>query len=244
MLGFLHRDVNIIEAGWLRGMSDIHCHLLPGVDDGVADIEESLELMHLMRECGICCVSFSPHVFSLYPNNNSTTLRERFDTVKPIYQEEGMPCFLGGEYMIDEHFEERIAEPLLHIGTSDRLLVETSFAAPAYNFIEHLFLPFTYGAVPVVAHPERFLFLSMEEYDKIKHNGCLFQLNLFSLCGMYGESVRKRATQLLKEGYYDYVGTDMHKPEVLRKFVPRAVMPRSFERPIRTLIEANDTLFS
>lgn len=84
----------------------------------------------------------------------------------------------------------------------------------------------------------------MEEYDKIKYNGCLFQLNLFSLCGMYGESVRKRATQLLKEGYYDYVGTDMHKPEVLRKFVPRAVMPRSFERPIRTLIEANDTLFS
>lgn len=135
MFRFFHRDVNIIEAGWLRGMSDIHCHLLPGVDDGVADIEESLELMHLMRECGIRRVSFSPHVFSLYPNNNSTTLRERFDTVKPIYQEEEMPCFLGGEYMIDEHFEERIAEPLLHIGTSDRLLVETSFAAPAYNFI-------------------------------------------------------------------------------------------------------------
>ncbi len=68
---------------------------------------------------------------------------------------------------------------------------------------------------PVLAHPERYIYMSDSDYDRLKSQGIFFQLNLFSLVGLYGRRARKVASELIKKGYYDYAGTDIHTIRIL-----------------------------
>ena len=127
---------------------------------------------------------------------------------------------LAAENMLDPLFEKRLrANDLLPLGEKgDHLLVETSiFSAPA-NFQGLLERIKNKGYTPVLAHPERYLYMEKEDYEKLKAQGIQFQRNLFSLKGQYGDAVKKRCKKLLKWGMYDYVGSDLHREGVFWRY--------------------------
>lgn len=237
-----HKRVNIIDAGWLEGMTDIHCHLVPAIDDGSRSLEETRELIRAMQAVGIRRIITTPHIYRRYPDNDSHSLQQALEHIRPALSDLDIPLSLGAEYMMDEGFEAHLSKPLLTLGSSKYLLVETSFAgAPLelYSLTQKVFIA---GATPMLAHPERYLYMSDAEYDRLRGAGCAFQLNLFSLTGMYGEPVKQRAQELLDRDVYSFVGTDTHRIAAFERTIATAHTYARYETKIRTLIAHNNSL--
>jgi putative capsular polysaccharide biosythesis protein len=193
------------------GMTDFHSHILPGVDDGVGSIEESLRVLEEYERLGIRKVWLTPHVMEDVPNRPGF-LRERFVELCAAY---GGPVelALGSENMADALFSERLSQGDV-LPTGDRgelLLVETScFSAPE-GFVRTLGRIMSAGYHPVIAHPERYMYVrDISGYRKWLDAGARFQLNLLSLGGHYGPEARAKARRLLERGYYTYAGSDLH----------------------------------
>lgn len=206
---------NLKDIGVFQGLTDCHSHILPGVDDGVKTMDESLAILDRYEQLGMKTVWLTPHIMEDVPNKTDD-LRARFETLLQNYKG-GLTLHLGAENMIDNLFEERLKDgDLLTVGSEhDRLLVETSYFTPPYGFYDILETIKTKGLFPILAHPERYIYMSEKDYDRLKSMGVLFQMNLFSLVGLYGERAKKVAGELLKKGYYDYAGTDIHTIRIL-----------------------------
>ena len=199
------------ESGFFRGFTDWHCHILPGVDDGVQSMDESLQILAEYERLEVKEVWLTPHIMEDMPNTTEK-LRDRFVELKAAYQGTVM-LRLASENMLDNLFEERLEKnDLLPMGKDGRhLLVETSYFNPPMGLNNILFRIKAKGYYPVLAHPERYLYMNENDYQRLSSMGIEFQLNLFSLFGLYGKEVQKRAKTLQKQGKYDYTGTDLHR---------------------------------
>lgn len=147
----------IAESGLLKGMTDYHCHILPGVDDGVKTMDESLVILHQMESQGIRKVWLTPHVMEDIPNT-TLALQEKFEELQTAYRG-AMELNLAAEYMMDNLFEERLeAGDLLPLreGYRQYLLVETSCFNPPMNLVSTLKHIQAKGYRPLLAHPERY----------------------------------------------------------------------------------------
>lgn len=200
----------LAESGVFQGMTDYHSHLLPGVDDGVQTPEESLEILRLYEELGIREVWFTPHIMEDIPNT-TTGLRTRFEQFQKRYTG-NIHLHLAAEYMLDNLFKERLAHrDLLPLGVEgNHLLVETSYFNPPvdlYTMLEKIKLA---GYYPVLAHPERYVYMDDTDYRRLKELGVKFQLNLPSLVGGYGHVVKKKAEWLQEKEMISLHGTDTH----------------------------------
>lgn len=204
------RHISLKESGIFHGLTDWHSHILPKVDDGVQTMEESLEILHLYEELGVKNVWLTPHIMEDIPNTTAH-LRDRFIELQAAYHG-AVKLHLASENMLDNLFEERLEKnDLLPIGEKENhLLVETSYFNPPMNLSGMLERIKTKGYHPVLAHPERYVYMNMEEYQKLKELNVKFQLNLSSLTGMYDKQVRNKAEKLLKKNMYDIVGSDLH----------------------------------
>ena len=184
---FQHRQT-LAESGILRGMTDYHSHLLPGVDDGVQTVEESLEILRLYEQLGIREVWFTPHVMEDIPNTTAG-LRSRFEQFQKHYTG-NIRLHLAAEYMLDNLFKERLAHrDLLPLGTEgNHLLVETSYFNPPMDLYGMLEKIKSAGFIPVLAHPERYTYMSKKDYQRLKQTGVMFQSNLPSqnMINLYG----------------------------------------------------------
>jgi len=195
--------------------ADMHSHLLPGIDDGAEDIEHSLELIKGMRELGYKKLITTPHVMWDMYQNSHEIIRSKLALVQEAVSQQGIDVEIhaAAEYFLDEHVEEllRDKEPLMTI-SGKMVLAEFSMAFPAMNIKDLLFEMQMQGYQPVIAHPERYIYLERDKefYSELRDTGCLFQLNLLSLGGHYGRSVTELAQYLLKNGYYNLIGTDLH----------------------------------
>lgn len=238
------KQVNPLEQGWLTGMIDIHCHLLPAVDDGSKSIEETLSLIDLLEEIGVKQHILTPHIMEEYPSNDAIFLRARFEELlAAITPDKASRLRLAAEYMLDAAFLDRLAEPLLTLG--DRhILVETSYMAPPIGLMGLLADLRFKGLSPVLAHPERYLYMEEKDYVAIKKQGVMFQLNLFSLFGAYNSSASEKAYALLEAGYYDLIGTDIHHLQPIARLLSEASLPPDLEGKIKSLVENNNRLFS
>lgn len=199
-----------------NGLTDWHCHILPGVDDGVEDIETSLAILGDYERMGIKRVWLTPHIMEDVANTTDR-LRQRYADLMARYTGP-VDLRLAAENMIDSLFNERLAAgDLLPIGEKQNmLLVETSYFNPPYNLHRTLDRIKSKGYHPLLAHPERYNYIdSMAEYVKLKDMGVLFQLNILSLIGYYGKHAKEKSRKLLKKGMYDFCGTDLHRHEQL-----------------------------
>lgn len=200
----------LAESGILRGMTDYHSHLLPGVDDGVQTVEESLEILRLYEQLGIREVWFTPHIMEDIPNTTAG-LRSRFEQFQKRYTG-NIRLHLAAEYMLDNLFKERLAHrDLLPLGEEgNHLLVETSYFNPPmdlYGMIEKIK---SAGFIPVLAHPERYTYMGEKDYHRLKEVGVMFQSNLPSLVGGYGNPVKKKVEELHSKAMINLYGTDTH----------------------------------
>lgn len=202
----------------LDGFKDCHSHILPGVDDGVQKMEHSLQILSDYEKLGVKEVVFTPHIMADVPNTTED-LKARFDAFKSEYKG-GIQLHLAAEYMMDTLFLQRLADgDLLTHGDGSRLLVETSYLQPPTGLSDIFFNIQTSGYEILLAHPERYLYMELSEYDKLLDKGILLQMNLGSLAGMYGKTVQKRALHLLKGGYYAMAGSDIHHPHMLAHYL-------------------------
>ena len=204
------------ESGFFRGFTDWHCHILPGVDDGVLTMDDSLQILAEYERLGVKEVWLTPHIMEDIPNTTEK-LRGRFAELKTAYQGSVM-LHLASENMLDNLFEERLNKnDLLPIGKDGRhLLVETSYFNPPMGLQNILLRIKAKGYFPILAHPERYQYMAESDYQKLKSMNILFQLNQFSLFGLYGKEVQKRAKTLQKQGMYNYIGTDLHRISTLQ----------------------------
>lgn len=208
-MGLFNPTQTLVDAGILDGFTDWHCHILPGVDDGFKTLEESLQILKEYEQAGLRSVWFTPHIMEDIPNK-VPALKEKFTELKSAYRGT-MMLNLASENMLDSLFEERLQSGELLPLEGRRLLVETSFFNPPYDLDGMLKRIRNKGFYPVLAHPERYMYMSPDDYERIKDIGVLFQLNLPSLYGSYGPDVQVRAETLLKDGMYELCGTDLHR---------------------------------
>lgn len=209
MFGFLQSKHSLLESGLLKGAVDNHSHILFGLDDGVHKVEESLRIMDYYEKAGLDTLWFTPHVMEDVPNATED-IKARFEEFRRIYAGP-VKLELAAEYMMDTQFEKRLEERDLLLHGEDRVLVETSAWYPPINFWEKLEEILRAGYRPLLAHPERYGYMKMEDYRRLHDMGCLMQLNIPSLTGMYGEMVAARARTLLKKGLYCMAGSDCHR---------------------------------
>lgn len=208
-----------IATGFFTGFTDYHSHILPGVDDGVPTIDESLAILSLYARLGVKAVWLTPHIMEDIPNTTAR-LQQRFAELQTAWQG-SVTLHLAAEYMLDNLFLERLAtNDLLPLGNrGDHLLVETSCFNPPMDLFGILDNIKTKGFHPVLAHPERYAYMDETEYRKLKAMGVKFQLNVFSLNGMYGKMVRKKAEWMEKCGWYEMRGTDVHAIGVVERLL-------------------------
>lgn len=209
----------LADSGVFQGMTDYHSHLLPGVDDGVQTPEESLEILRLYEELGIREVWFTPHIMEDIPNT-ITGLRTRFEQFQKRYTG-NIRLHLAAEYMLDNLFKERLAHrDLLPLGVEgNHLLVETSYFNPPvdlYSMLEKIKLA---GYYPVLAHPERYVYMEEADYQRLKELEAKFQLNLPSLVGGYGHVVKTKAEWLQEKGMISLYGTDVHSLVSIQRII-------------------------
>lgn len=200
---------SIAGSGLLRGWTDWHSHILPGVDDGIKTIEDSLKVLDYYEKAGVEEVWLTPHVMADTPNETKN-LRIQFEKLQSAY---GGPLrlHLGAENMIDKLFEQRLADNDFLPLAQNCLLVECSYLNPPMNFWEMLEEIRSHGYWPVLAHPERYVFMGPHDYQRLMRMDIQLQLNLPSVGGLYGREVRNKALWLLKKGYYQRAGSDLHR---------------------------------
>ena len=213
------------ESGFFRGFTDWHCHILPDVDDGVQTMDEALQILGEYERLGVKEVWLTPHIMEDMPNTTQH-LRARFVELQSAYQG-NIALNLASENMLDNLFEERLNKnDLLPIGKDGKhLLVETSYFNPPMGLHNILLRIKAKGYYPVVAHPERYQYMNESDYQKLKSMNIEFQLNQFSLFGMYGKEARRRSKLLNKQNMYEYTGTDIHSLTILAVSYTHLTLP-------------------
>ena len=224
----------LTHDGLLRGAVDRHSHILPGVDDGVASLEETLAILAYAESLGIKEWWCTPHVMEDSPNTTED-LKARFAQLCEAYKGP-VKLNLAAEYMMDTVFAQRLKDRDLLTMDDDTLLVEVSVMAEPYDLTGMLREIMAAGYRPLLAHPERYRFLSEKDYVRLHEMGVLFQLNLASVTGYYGESARKKAEFILNKGWYRYAGSDCHRLSSLQKQYSRKAVTRKIINQIRQIL--------
>nr|WP_315199363.1 CpsB/CapC family capsule biosynthesis tyrosine phosphatase [uncultured Flavobacterium sp.] len=201
---------------------DIHSHLLPGIDDGAKTFEDSLRLTQKLLSFGFSQFITTPHIIQhVWDNTLEQILANKASTVKELEKNNiNIPFRAAAEYLMDDQFVRLFQSGELLTLKDNYVLVEMSYINPPIHLHNILFDLKIAGYIPVLAHPERYLFYhnNFNEYQKLKKAGCLFQLNLLSMVGYYGNNITKIAENLLKKGMYDFVGSDVHHNNHLAAF--------------------------
>lgn len=194
--------------------TDIHCHIIPGVDDGSKDMGTSLELIGKMHEWGIRRIIATPH-------RTDETFENTPDIIDPIYsdlkdqlRQNNIQIDLdySFEYRMDEGFirlkDARMLRPL----KDNYILVENSFIQPLWNLDELIFDLKLKGFKPILAHPERYSYYhtNKKSYEHLHDSECLFQVNILSMAGCYGKGIQDLTLWMLEKGYIDFMATDLH----------------------------------
>lgn len=205
--------------------TDIHSHILPGIDDGARDEADSLFLVNELVKIGFARAITTPHVMHSVWDNTRSGIEGKLSATKKFLNgsKTEMPLAAAAEYLLDNNFVKLFnEEPLLTV-KDQYVLVEMSYLNPPIQLYHIIFEMQVSGYKPILAHPERYLFFhnNFEEYAKLKHAGCLFQLNLLSVVGYYGIAVAETAKKLLDKGFIDFTGSDVHHENHITAFERR-----------------------
>ena len=221
------------QSSIFKGWTDRHSHILPDVDDGIQSIKDSLAILSMYEQLGVKKVWLTPHIMEDCPNTPDK-LKARFEELTSAYQG-NIDLALSAENMMDGLFVKRLEQGILmpYGDNQDELLIETSYVQPPMRMEAILRDIQKAGYTPVLAHPERFLYMDADKYENIKEMGVKFQLNLTSLIGAYGNQVKERAEYLLNEGYYNYSGSDAHSHHAIKRAFEHKALKKNIVAAIR-----------
>ncbi len=194
---------------------DMHSHLLPAIDDGLQEVEQTVEYVKELQAMGYKKLICTPHILPGVHNNTPATILAALAVARKALQENNVTVEIeaAAEYMIDDALELNIKnnEQLLTFG-NNHMLIEMSYVGPSPNLYQVIFDLRMKGIQPILAHPERYEYIhrNYQQYHEIKDRDVLMQVNLLSLSGYYGPKVKAIALRLIKDGLVSFIGTDMH----------------------------------
>lgn len=191
--------------------TDMHSHLIPGVDDGAANISDSVFLINNLHEMGFTALYTTPHSFmELYPNSPESLLEARIklDNFVPA----AVSLSLSSEYYLDDQFTDNLKHKRLMPLPGNRLLIEFSQASLPLDLEVQIMNIIEKGYIPIIAHPERYAAFQerLDFLSYLKSIGSELQLNALSLIGYYGSGAKILAERLIDVNQYDFIGTDLH----------------------------------
>jgi len=212
MFSFFKKKEEKREIPLLR--VDLHSHLIPAIDDGAKNMEESLSLLREMKELGYEKIITTPHIMSDAYRNTPEMIREGLQQLRHASFEAGIKIKIeaAAEYYLDDGFYRLLERGELMLIQDKYLLFETSYISKPFQLEEMIFEITSAGYTPIMAHPERYRYIKkpMQEYHRFKELGVLFQVNLNSFGGHYGESAKYLVHFLSQNGMIDYLGSDAH----------------------------------
>lgn len=204
-------------------MTDLHSHILFGVDDGSASIAESIELISRLKNIGFDNIVLTPHYIanSRYTVPNSEK-EKRLEVLRNALKEQNIDInlYLGNETFISDYIVEDIKKGnVATINNSKYFLLEIPFHNQILGLTDIIYEIKLAGYIPILVHPERYTYFQRDYnlVDELKREGVLFQCNFSSILDDYGSNARKLLKYMLKNHYVDYLGTDIH--HVSRSFV-------------------------
>lgn len=218
---------------------DIHSHLIPGIDDGVKTLEESVEIILALKNQGFKKLITTPHImWHRFPNTKEIIVNGCKKVNEELkVRDIDIEVIPSAEYFFDENFLELIKKDnLMPFGEKNYILFELSYTSKPFGLEETIFNLLSKGYRPILAHPERYSFLNsnLEKYDKLKECGVRFQININSLIGFYGKRPRIAAKYLSDKGLIDFVGSDIHSMKYYNSF-KKAI----YTKHVKELFEKN-----
>jgi protein-tyrosine phosphatase len=193
-------------------MVDMHSHVLPGIDDGAQTPQDSIILIRKMMELGIKKIIATPHVMVDFYKNTPETINNALTILKAEMVKENIdiPIEAAAEHYFDETFEARVSEGRLLTMGDNYALFEFSFINQPPNAVSVIQKMNDMGYKPILAHPERYPYLDLQQFKTLHSWGCDFQLNTISLTGYYGRESKKLAESLIDNELIDFISSDMH----------------------------------
>ena len=202
-----------------QGLLDLHCHILPGVDDGAECMEESCEMAQLAGESGVRGLEATArcNIPGGYRNYWSDDMRTMLPEVEYQLQQKNIPLklYMGMEVFATNDVPELLAAgKILTINNSRYLLIEFDFEESYVRAQRILQNTCAAGAIPIIAHPERYAFVQSDlaYVRELKDMGCILQINKGSLYGAFGRRSKDAAHLLMENRLADIVSSDAHGP--------------------------------
>lgn len=236
-------------------MIDIHSHIIPGVDDGSTSMEMTLEMIKEAEKCGIKHIFATPHYIVEYYNAKIYEVKQYVTEINKRLEEENIDIkvYSGQEV----YFTENILNDYDNgnIGTLDDsryMLIEFDIRKFESSIFDYLYELKIKGITPIIAHVERYKYIiqNPELINSFIREGCLFQLNSGSIEGKFGTKVQKTAKLLLKNGIYNFIGSDAHNTSSSRGMDLKGVLSlidnnnlRKFEESSKLLINNGKVSF-
>ena len=211
-------DTTRVVENWSFLKTDIHSHLIPGIDDGTECMEDTIDLLKRLKKAGFSKVVTTPHISQDYFPNKESDILKGLDAVRAEVLKQGLEIEVeaAAEYMVDEIFMSKLAngEKLLTLD-GKHVLIEMGFVQESPHLMQAIFQLQVNGYIPVLAHPERYNFYidsanGIASLKTLKEAGCLLQLNIIALTGYYGMHIKKFSEQILEHELYDFSGSDLH----------------------------------
>jgi tyrosine-protein phosphatase YwqE len=193
--------------------ADMHSHLVPAIDDGSQSLEDSVRFIEALYSLGFKKFITTPHIHGEMYDNDTRKVQRLFQPLKEHFAQHysDITIQVSAEYFLDTYFlSDVLPKGLMPFGNNN-VLVEVSMAGWNRQFNEIMFAVQANGYHPILAHPERYIYeTKLEVFEQLKEKGVLMQMNLLSILGYYGNSIKINAEKMLARGLYDYCGTDLH----------------------------------
>jgi len=221
---------------------DMHSHVLPGIDDGAKTPEESIVLIKKMMDLGIRKIIATPHIMADYYKNTPETINGALEILKAELKKENINIDIeaAAEHYFDETFEPRIDANKLMVMSKNYVLFEFSFVGFPPNATQAIQKMCAMGYKPILAHPERYPYLDMDQLRMLRLWGCSLQLNTISLTGYYGKDTKKKAEEMIDNELVDFISSDMHHPRHAQAFEHALTMPYLekilFDYPLKNIL--------
>tara|TARA_B100000579_G_scaffold431799_1_gene447470 strand:+ start:451 stop:1188 length:738 start_codon:yes stop_codon:yes gene_type:complete len=203
-------DLDPLDFSALR--TDIHSHLIPGIDDGSPNIETTILIIKELQTLGYKKIITSPHVMSDFYKNSSEIILKGLDDVRTELKNQNINIEIDAvaEYYIDYDFEQKIGKEKFLTFGDNYILVELSFIEASKNFFEIIFKLQLEGYKVVLAHPERYNYFEMKDYINLVDRGVFLQVNLLSLIGYYSPIIKRKTEDLIAANMISFLGSDCH----------------------------------
>jgi len=203
----------------MRLQTDIHSHVLPGIDDGAATIEESLDMLRAFEQQGYNKIITTPHVHSQRYLNDTEIIKKAYQELQAAMEAESINLRVeyAAEYFADRHLLKLIeAGDVLTFG-NNYVLCEFSFHMPPVGADRVAEALKDAGYQPVLAHPERYEYWHGNKgmFERLRNMGYLFQSNMHAAGGFYGMIPKRNIEMIVNEGWIEFLGTDAHSPDAI-----------------------------